>query len=203
MNEVIPNRVRNGLRIGSIILLVLLLWLVGEVMNHKTQAFDSSVTAFIDTSRSPQFTRAMGIITRFGKEVIFEASSIITIWFLATRRWKELGYYAILVGGGEILNSVLKVLINRTRPTLDVLIHEPGKSFPSGHSMASIIFYSLIVYGVWYFTMNKKLTWLTGFIAMILVLAIGVSRVYLGAHFPSDVLGGYLAGILWIFVICF
>jgi undecaprenyl-diphosphatase len=99
--------------------------------------------------------------------------------------------------GGEILNQLLKLLIHRARPEM-ILIHARGYSFPSGHAMLSVIAYGLFTYLLclqnrsW----KKRVVLVCG--CAILALLIGLSRIYLGVHYFSDVVAGFAAGGLWL-----
>lgn len=93
------------------------------------------------------------------------------------------------------LNSLIKGLIERERPAGPWLIEETGFSFPSGHAMVSIIFYGLIGYLVWVNVRSgRKAAWLVPVLTVALIMCIGLSRIYLGVHYPSDVLAGFAAG---------
>lgn len=99
------------------------------------------------------------------------------------------------------VHSVLKLLVGRPRPTADlvrVFQNEPGNSFPSGHAFFAIVFWGLVAYLAIPLLQRRSLRVLVWSVAAAIVLLIGASRVYLGAHWPSDVLGGYVLGVLFL-----
>lgn len=128
------------------------------------------------------------------------ASLLLILYFLYTKKNKEailllVGYY-----GGIVLNSFLKILFRITRPS-DSLISIEGYAFPSGHAMGAVIFYSLLIF---FFGKNikSKLGRITFIFANILVIfLVGLSRIMLKVHYLSDVIVGYVIGLLWLFVV--
>lgn len=97
-----------------------------------------------------------------------------------------------------ILNQVLKFILHRPRPTDFRIIEESGYSFPSGHSMASMAFYGFLIYLIYKKINNKYSKWGLICFLFILILFIGISRIYLGVHYTSDVLAGFLISIAYL-----
>ena len=127
-------------------------------------------------------------------------SSIILITAIALKKEK---YFlcslmiSVNLAAGSLLNYILKQLFHRTRPDLLKLIEIGGYSFPSGHSMTAMIFYGFLIY----LSIRYLKHWLKYYIVgalCLLVLTIGVSRIYLGVHYASDVLGGFIIGLGWL-----
>ncbi|MBA4495598.1 phosphatase PAP2 family protein [Paenactinomyces guangxiensis] len=103
------------------------------------------------------------------------------------------------LAGAWLLNITLKSLIQRPRPNLQHLIEVDGYSYPSGHAMVAAAFYGMIGYLVWFNLRTKgKPSWYEIVFTVLLILAIGTSRVYLGVHYPSDVIAGFAAGGVWL-----
>lgn len=111
----------------------------------------------------------------------------ISIWYLLTTA----------IGAGA-LNQIVKYLFQKDRPTVEHLIDQGGYSFPSGHAMGSIIIYGALLYIVFKLINNQVIKTLALVATVILVGLIGLSRVYLGVHFPSDIIGGYALGAAWL-----
>ena len=97
-----------------------------------------------------------------------------------------------------LLNIIFKWIIQRDRPLEDFLIIESGYSFPSGHSMVSMAYYGLIIYFIYKKVEDKRVRNVLMILIGLLILAIGFSRIYLGVHFASDVIGGFLISIIYL-----
>lgn len=120
--------------------------------------------------------------------------------FLLVRREKLLlyGWVVAFIGGGA-LDWALKMIFRRNRPSFpDPLVHVLGYSFPSGHAMGSLIGYGMLAYVVAHSVRRRRVDVVVAACAGVLVLAIGFSRLYLGAHYLSDVLAGFAAGLAWL-----
>jgi undecaprenyl-diphosphatase len=104
---------------------------------------------------------------------------------------------------GIALNFLLKSMFQRPRPTFLPLVQENFYSFPSGHAMNSFIFYTSLSFFIFRRIRNKYLRIGLIFLSMMFILLIGISRVYLGAHYASDVVAGYVTGFLWFVLVLF
>lgn len=181
----------------SLIMLSETIW--GKIIS----AFDSTVYGLISGYISEGMTRFMIFITFWGSEL---GTSIITFLILfATFVWKRKKYisYGLLISVniivGVLLNYILKQLFHRPRPDLLKLVEIGGYSFPSGHSMASMIFYGFLVYLSIRYVKHWSKYCIAGILGL-LIIAIGISRIYLGVHYASDVLGGFIVGLGWLIV---
>lgn len=101
---------------------------------------------------------------------------------------------------GAVFNLFLKSIFQRERPDILQIIHVKGYSFPSGHAMGSFIFYGSVAFIIIHLTCKTSLRWLGAISMSILILLIGISRIYLGVHFPTDIIGGYAAGGAWLLI---
>lgn len=183
----------------STLCLFLFLQIAEGVLNREMTTFDLSIMQYFYTLRTPPLTSLMFGCTFLASTPFLTVTSIcILLFFLYKKKWGEMILFFTLFYMGVLLNLLLKALFNIPRPTIAPLIHENFSSFPSGHSMNGFIFYFSLVYLFYHFTKNIRLTGLFCFLAGLLVLGIGISRIYLGVHFPTDVLGGYIAGLCWI-----
>ena len=99
-----------------------------------------------------------------------------------------------------ILNQLLKGILQRPRPTEYRIIEETGYSFPSGHSMISMAFYGYLIYLIYKYLKNKYIKWISIVVLSLLICTIGISRIYLGVHYTSDVLGGFLISISYLVI---
>lgn len=129
--------------------------------------------------------------------VLFPLVTLLTLWSGSPLLAVERGAFLLLSVGATAINSWLKMWFGRPRPGLEYLplVSEPYMSFPSGHSMMSLVIYGFLAYLLWQRRCYRCAAGL-----WLLIFAIGVSRIYLAAHYPGDVLGGFCAGApcLWI-----
>lgn len=114
--------------------------------------------------------------------------------YYAEALWLSLGT-GIIAG---VVNPLIKLLFLRERPSLEHLVTENSFSFPSGHSTGSMIFYGTLIFLVPLFLTNKKAQRTVQGLLIFLIVMIGISRIYLGVHFPTDVLGGFCIGLCWL-----
>ena len=137
-------------------------------------------------------------ITNFGGAIF--VISLTTILFFVIKD-KKIGISIIAnLGIVTILNQIIKFIMQRPRPTEFRIIEETGYSFPSGHSMVSLAFYGYLVYLIYKYINNKHLKRTLIIILSILICVIGVSRIYLGVHYTSDVLGGFLISLAYLII---
>jgi len=179
-------------------------WLFGGIAEDVVHGdplvqIDLAVSQFLQAHAEPPFTAAMLVVSLAGSYLIVGVSLFIGGVLTWRHRWYDLSMLVLAVGGGELINLVLKALFARERPAFpDPLQTLTSPSFPSGHAMASMIFYGLIVYlivrrvRVWHWRVLAAIT------GAVLIILIGFSRIYLGVHYLSDVLGGYAAGFVWL-----
>ncbi len=181
--------------IGS---LYIFLKLSHKVIENEIISFDSTIMNFLHGLHSPLMTTIMKFFTFFGGEIFIGCAILITILFLYYKRHrKDALIFGFVLFFGIVLNLWLKGFFERARPDLFAVVIEKTYSFPSGHSMNSFVFFISLSYFVFHNTRNKKLGITLSLLSTVLVLLVGISRIYLGVHYPSDVLGGYAAGIVW------
>ncbi len=157
----------------------------------------------IQEFRAPALDAAMLFFTYLGNwEVVLILITIAGIFFAAKKHKDYILAILFSVGGGEVLVWVIKHIVQRPRPFLtDDLVFEKSFSFPSGHAFAAVAFYGLLAYFL--ISAVKSRFWKIFFIAVcaLLALTIGISRIYLGVHWPTDVLAGFALGIAWLAII--
>ncbi|NOU76943.1 phosphatase PAP2 family protein [Paenibacillus sp. LMG 31458] len=159
--------------------------------------FDESIGSAVRTLRSDAVTPVALFFTIMGKAITEFIVFVVVALILLIKfkhKWETLILLiGVLTAWG--LNQLLKDLFQRDRPVGMWLIEENGFSFPSGHAMVSSLFYGLIGYLLWV-NVRKiwKAAWLIPVVTIVVVVCIGLSRIYLGVHYPSDVLAGFAAG---------
>ncbi|GIO30112.1 MULTISPECIES: phosphatase PAP2 family protein [Paenibacillus] len=184
-----------GLVFGVLFIAVTILIVTGRIA-----PFDDAVIAAVQGMENDRLTSVMKFFTFLGSSFMAVILSVAAFLFLmiVLKHRRELLMFVVAVGGSELWNVLLKNLVQRARPNMHRLIEISGYSFPSGHSMGAFSLYGAFAFLLW-----RHIHAFAGKIAMIVVgvaltLMIGVSRIYLGVHYPSDVLGGYLASASWL-----
>ena len=138
-------------------------------------------------------------ITNFGGAIFL---IVLTIVLFIVIKNKKIGVSIFLnLVIVTILNQLLKGILQRPRPTEYRIIEETGYSFPSGHSMISMAFYGYLIYLIYKYVKNKYIKWISIVVLSLLICTIGISRIYLGVHYTSDVLGGFLLSISYAIVV--
>lgn len=180
--------------------IVLFAELAEEMLEQELGVFDAVIIALLETLSSSTMDWVMFVITELGSVWFIGLFSIAVLWILSVRmrdKWGVL-FYFVAVGGGSLLTILLKNLFSRERPGINEAIDAVGYSFPSGHSMGSLIFYGFLIYLVVRTKQKPWIQWVSVFGLGLLIILIGISRIYLGAHYPSDVAAGYIAGTIWL-----
>ena len=159
--------------------------------------YDATIIHFVYSLRSDAMTTIMKCVTFFGGEIFITAGIIVFFLAIFNKHKISAFNFGFVLIFGIILNFLLKDIFQRARPSYMPLAHESSYSFPSGHTMNSFIFYACIAYFIIRNIKSKNLRMLTLIGFLIVEFLIGLSRIYLGVHYPSDVTAGYIAGALW------
>ncbi len=168
-----------------------------RVFANELVNFDTSLSLWLYSLRSPILTTLMSLISFFGQEVAITLAVAVVVVFLIKRHQREAVLFTLTLAAEGIFNAVLKNWIERPRPTFAAVTVINEYSFPSGHSSNAFVFYALAAYFAYHFTGKKKLSFAIAIISALIIILVGVSRVYLGVHYPTDVLAGYLVGFWW------
>ncbi len=169
-----------------------------EVLERETQSIDTRILLTIRQWHTPLLDRVMVVMTNIGNPSVLLVASLLLAAFLLWRKQRaETVTLAIAAVGALGLNTVLKELFARSRPelwqrTVDVNFY----SFPSGHAMMSVVVFGIIGYLLATHLPRWRIAIATG--TVLLVCAIGFSRLYFGVHWPTDIVAGYSAGIVWL-----
>ena len=165
-----------------------------EIMNGDIVGYDIVSKLFKFNVSTP----IAKFMTNFGGAIF--VISLTTILFFVIKD-KKIGISIITnLGIVTILNQIIKFIMQRPRPTEFRIIEETGYSFPSGHSMISMAFYGYLIYLIYKYINNKHLKRTLIIILSVLICIIGVSRIYLGVHYTSDVLGGFLISFAYLII---
>ena len=191
--------IKNWKWIVLFICLIGFLELAEDVFNKEIMNGDIIGYKIISTFLISDFATPIAkFITNFGGAIFI---IILTVILIAVIKNKKIGL-SILTNLAiiTILNQLLKKILQRPRPTEYRIIEETGYSFPSGHSMVSMAFYGYLIYLIYKYVKNKYVKWISISLLSILICLIGISRIYLGVHYTSDVLGGFLISISYLVI---
>lgn len=163
---------------------------------------DHPLLALATTMQSDVLTQSMRAITVLGSGGVMAGLSIIGVaWFLYRKMAAHASALATSVGGAAGVAAVMKWVLARPRPSGFQALVEHTFSFPSGHAALSLAFFGILVYFLLRHTPRLSLRILAVVAGVAMVGAIGVSRIYLGAHWPSDVIGSYVLVGAWLFIV--
>jgi undecaprenyl-diphosphatase len=170
------------------------------VTRDKLRLFDEAVIHAIQSKENETLTSVAKFFMGLGSSSVVIPLVLITavILFFVLKHRREL---VLLIGGmlGQLLlNESLKRIYHRARPDIHRIVEETGFSYPSGSSMASFTFYSLLAYLLWRHLPSRGSRAALIAFSVSMILCIGLSRVYLGVHYPSDILGGYWVSGCWV-----
>ena len=191
--------IKNTKWIILFICLIGFLALAEDVFNKEIMKGDIIGYKFISTFLISDFATPIAkFITNFGGAIFI---AVVAIFLAIIIKNKKNGISILLnlviITG---LNQLLKRILQRARPTEYRIIQETGYSFPSGHSMISMAFYGYLIYLIYKHVKNKYIKWISISLLSILICLIGISRIYLGVHYTSDVLGGFLISISYLVI---
>ena len=165
-----------------------------EIMNGDIVGYKLVSTFLISDFATP----IAKFITNFGGAIILIILAPMLFIFIKN---KKIGISVILnLAIITVLNQLLKRIVQRPRPTEFRIVEESGYSFPSGHSMVSMAFYGYSIYLIYKYVKNKYLKWISIILLSILICFIGISRIYLGVHYTSDVLAGFMISISYLII---
>ncbi len=174
--------------------------LTDELADNELHAFDSFVTEWVTSFRSDTLTAFFSFATDLGDRYAYLVLIVLlSAYFLIRHRsWKFVLQSVLVLILATLSNMVLKQVINRARPSTDHLVDVHTLSYPSGHSMSAMAFYGFLIFLCLRYTMPMwwKVTLVT--VLSLLILTVGLSRIYLGVHYPSDVVGGFIGGLIWV-----
>lgn len=174
--------------------------LTEDLQSDYLAIYDSSISEIIVNYRTPSLTKYFTYVTDVGDALGYLiAFSICTlIFYFAFKSWRYVLQIALVMVLALSSNLLLKQIINRTRPEAEHLVTVETLSYPSGHAMMAMAFYGILIYLIIQFDIIKIWKFLLITLLVILILSIGVSRIYLGVHYPSDIAGGFIAGFIWV-----
>ena len=198
MNEKTKELIKKNFKwLVLFIALIGFLALAEDVFNKEILNGDRIGYKIVSTFLISNFATPIAkFITNFGG-AIFLITLTVILFIVIKNKKIGLSIFSNLVII-TVLNQLLKRILQRPRPTEFRIIEETGYSFPSGHSMVSMAFYGYLIYLIYRYVKNKYVKWISIAFLSVLICSIGVSRIYLGVHYTSDVLGGFLVSISYL-----
>ncbi len=188
---------KNYKWIIAFLCLIIVIMLLEDIFENEQLTLDMVVYRLVILNlRSEPLTKIMMVITNLSSAYVLIAITIGTLLFVKNKKVGLCVASNLVIT--TLLNQLLKYIIQRPRPDGYRLIAESGYSFPSGHSMVSMAFYGLIIYLIWKMVKNKKIKYISCGILGLLIPMIGFSRIYLGVHYASDVIGGFAISIVYL-----
>ena len=200
MNEKTKELIKKNFKwLVLFIALIGFLALAEDVFNKEIMNGDIIGYKIVSTFLISDFATPIAkFITNFGG-AIFLITLTIILFIVIKNKKIGLSIFSNLIII-TVLNQLLKRILQRPRPTEFRIVEESGYSFPSGHSMVSMAFYGYLIYLIYKYIENKYIKWISIIMLSILICSIGISRIYLGVHYTSDVLGGFLISISYLII---
>ena len=188
---------KNYKWIIAFLCLIIVLMMLEDIFENEQVTLDMVVYRLVILNlRSEPLTIIMKVITNLSSAYVLIAIAIGTLLFIKNKKVGVCVTSNLVIA--TLLNQLLKYIIQRPRPEGYRLIAESGYSFPSGHSMVSMAFYGFIIYLIWKMVKNKRIKYVACGILGFLIPMIGFSRIYLGVHYASDVIGGFAISIVYL-----
>ena len=191
----------------GLLVMILGAWAFSEISEEigpgtDWHAFDQRVTAWFGAHAHPTLTAVAHAITRCGSVAFLAVVSVaFAIYFFTRRAWNRLLELAVTMLGGSLLNIVLKHFFQRQRPVLEnPLVTLSSYGFPSGHTMGATLLYGLLALIAARFIRSASGRAAVFSLAIVAITVIGITRIYLGAHYLTDVIAAIAAGSAWLAV---
>ena len=189
---------RHNLRMVVIVIAaVIFLWLLDEVAEGEILKLDTlAYRFFVEYLRSDAMTPIMEGFTSLSSVAVILVMALVVACFAPGRAPGRCVCANVI--GALVINQVLKFIVQRPRPEGYRLAVETSYSFPSGHSMISMAFYGLLIWMVWKYERDNILRHVWCCLFAFIIVMVGLSRIYLGVHYASDVLAGFCVSLLWL-----
>lgn len=171
-----------------------------QLKENELTHFDNTIVEQVQSYRSPALTILFETLTNIGDRLgyIVIIAMLTGFFFFQYRSWKFPLQVSTVLILSSIVNRMLKRWIDRPRPSGEHMVEVFTMSFPSGHAMSAMAFYGFLVYLSWRYVRHSGLKAVLILLCILMILGIGISRIYLGVHYPSDIVAGYLGGLFWV-----
>lgn len=202
LNYDVSKKIRIGLAFAGLILFIFVAWQMMDIHRGPT-AFDDAIRFKFYNMRSDRLTPVVKAVTYFGNWQTTIFIAVLLILYKKTRM--KIGIPAAIMAIISVtMYTVLKPIFNRPRPDSALwLVVQHDASFPSGHSLNCLVFYGTIFYLVFIGVYRTKYRIPILVFLAVLIFSIGISRIYLGVHYPTDIIGGWSLGIFLLMLFSF
>ena len=197
------SKTRKALIIAIPVILVLFIWLAREaLLPGPVSILDQEIEDLLYQGRVPFIASFFYFFTFLADKYLISLLTIAIIGYLyMKKRFSYMVGFLVAIVGSAITTELLKISLERTRPLSPIPFYpEDSFSFPSWHATGAVAFYVFLAYIIYNLSDRKLFRNLALILAPIIILALGFSRLYLGVHFPSDVLAGFMLGAIWVMI---
>lgn len=182
----------------TVLAIILFSWIADEMREGDTIRFDDNVRSFVHSFSSPAMTKFMFAMSFMGATGLILMLLAAVILCVGKKWYRALGWLALTLAGAAVLSLTLKNGFHRARPEVFFGTLPHSYSFPSGHALFSFCFYAVMAGLINARVRSLWLRVVVFSVAAVMIVLIGLSRIYLGVHYPSDVVAGYVAGAIWV-----
>lgn len=189
----------------AILALIFFGWLADQALEGDARRFDDATRAAVHQFASPLLTAIMRGFSFVGSTIALTIGTIFVVVRFVMRKWKrEAKLFALTMAGAALLNITLKLAFKRPRPVPFFNLSAPETySFPSGHSLTSAVFFGALAAILTARIKSKRVRLAIWIVSTAMFVLIGLSRIYLGVHYTTDVIAGFAAALIWILVVRF
>jgi membrane-associated phospholipid phosphatase len=189
----------------AILALIFFGWLADQALEGDARRFDDATRAAVHQFATPLLTAIMRGFSFVGSTIALTIGTIFVVVRFVMRKWKrEAKLFALTMAGAALLNITLKLAFKRPRPVPFFNLSAPETySFPSGHSLTSAVFFGALAAILTARIKSKRVRLAIWIVSTAMFLLIGLSRIYLGVHYTTDVIAGFAAALIWILVVRF
>ncbi len=176
-------------------------FLAKGVVEGKEQHIDDSIFSFFNQFSTPRVISTMEFISFFGSiQFLIPAYIILIGYFIIRKKYRNAVDIAIIAVTSSALMFTLKTIFHRQRPDLPIIKGIYTYSFPSGHALSSFIFCSILIFIIKNGNWKSNYKWISTILLLVFSIMIGISRIILRAHYPTDVIASFCLGIVWVII---
>jgi len=181
--------------------ILLFVYIADEAVIEKEKMFDDLVIGFFDSITGEGLIKVMKVFTFLGSTTFLTPFYLVLIAYYFIKKNYLFGIYILIItASSTALFAVLKLIFHRQRPGHPVIKGVAGYSFPSGHSLSAFVFSSILIYIIWNSNFTTPLKWLLSVFLFLLAIMVGISRIVLKVHYPTDVIASFCVGIVWVII---